>query len=163
MSGPRWWVDVAALMRDHQCEHRENLPGAVFAAETADDGPQIASVGAGWGANTICNIGSMTKTFTATAVLLALEEHGALDVELRVCELPGMELYAEDRQKSRIRVRDLLQHTSGMPVFLKHTEAPEAPCNNPLGAPPTCESCAAEVGPTATWLGSPGRTRSPPS
>jgi CubicO group peptidase (beta-lactamase class C family) len=158
MSGPPWWVPVVERMRDHQSEYPDNLPGAVFAAETVDDGPQIASVGDGWGTDAICNIGSMTKTFTATALLMALEERGMLDVELRVSELPGMEIYAEDPQKIRIRVRDLLQHTSGMPVFLKYTEAPAAPCNDPSGPPPACEPGAPDLGPTATWIGSPGYT-----
>jgi CubicO group peptidase (beta-lactamase class C family) len=145
-------------MGDYQRDHPANLPGAVFAAETVQDGPQFGSVGPGWGTDTICNIGSMTKTFTATAVLLALEQNGMLNVDLRVCELPGMEIWAGDRRKRCIRVRDLLQHTSGMPVVVKYTDAPAAACNEPSGPPPACASCAAGVGPTAAWLGSPGYT-----
>jgi CubicO group peptidase (beta-lactamase class C family) len=151
-----WWDDLVEQMASHQREHPQNLPGAVLAVETHRDGPLIAALGEGWNVNTICTIGSMTKTFTATAVLLALEEHGALDVERSVADFPGMEVYANDPVKRRIKVRHLLQHTSGMPVFLEHMQAPASPCNNPhgplLAAPPD----ARNLGPTVPWIGSPG-------
>lgn len=108
-------------MESYQRENPQNLPGAVLAVETRRDGPLIDALGEGWAEDTICTIGSMTKTFTATAVLLALEEHGALDVDRPVAGLQGMEVYADDPVKRRIKVRHLLQHTSGMPVFLEYS------------------------------------------
>jgi CubicO group peptidase (beta-lactamase class C family) len=121
MSAPHWWANVVEELTDYQRRYPDNLPGAVVAAETRHDRPLFASVGAGWSVDTICNIGSMTKTFIATALLLALEEAGRLDIETPVHTLPGMVAFAEDPMRRRIRVRHLLQHTSGMPVYLRAT------------------------------------------
>jgi CubicO group peptidase (beta-lactamase class C family) len=129
------------------------LPGAVLAAETPADGQQIAAVGDSWAADTICSIGSMTKAFTAIAVLLALEEHERLDPELAVWRLPGMEAYADDPMKQRVRVRHLLQHTSGLPGF--------RPCplsEDSSGKPPPPAEPVPNVGPTISWIGSPAYT-----
>ncbi len=153
---PTWWDDVVTQMTNFQRENPRNLAGAVVAAETRRDGPLIAALGAGWAADTICSIGSMTKTFTATAVLLCLEEHGMLDVDLPVAEFPGMEIYAADPVKRRIKVRHLLQYTSGMPVFLDYTEAPVSPCYDPHRPPPAISTDPATLGPTVRWIGSPG-------
>ena len=158
MNSPGWWGRVVEELMTYQQRYPDNLPGAAMAAETQTDGPLLASVGADWSADTICNIGSMTKTFTATAVLLALEEAGKLDIEMPVHALPGMGAFADDPAKRRIRVRHLLQHTSGMPTFLPYMDAPKAPCNDPRGSAPSCVDCARHVGPTAAWLGSPGYT-----
>jgi CubicO group peptidase (beta-lactamase class C family) len=100
----------------------------------------------------------MSKSFTATAVLLALEEHGRLDVEQKVCELPGMELYKEDEAKSQIKVRHLLQHTSGLPSVQFYSNSPKAPCNDPEGEPRSCADREINLGPTVPWIGSPGFT-----
>lgn len=159
MTGPGWWLDVVRRLADHQREHPRTLPGAVVAAETTASGPLVAAVGDGWAADTICNIGSMTKTFTATAVLLALEEAGALDVDAPVHRFPGMDAYAGDEVKRRITVRHLLQHTTGMPVVLAYKEAPVMPCVGP-GDPPDLAG-ADVVGPTVPWIGSPGYTNEP--
>src|SRR5215470_14123296 len=115
MKSPDWWQRVSDQVTSYHLANPSNLPGAVFAAETINDGMLISSVGQGWSDSTICQLGSMTKPFTATAVLMALEEHGRLDIEQKVCELPGMELYREDPLKRQIKVRHLLQHTSGLP------------------------------------------------
>lgn len=160
MNAQSWWEDVVQELARFQGQHLENLPGAVIAAETRVSGPLIAAVGGGWSPNTICNIGSMTKTFTATAVLLALEEADALDVDLPVAEFPGMQVYTEDPVKRRIRVRHLLQHTTGMPVFLEYAEAPQLPCLDPEGPPPGLPG-ADLVGPAVPWIGSPGYTNEP--
>jgi CubicO group peptidase (beta-lactamase class C family) len=148
------WDEVVGQMADYQREHPENLPGAVLAVETRHDGPLITALGSGWANDTICTVGSMTKTFTATAVLLAMEDNGVLDVDLPVVEFPGMGVYANDPMRSRIRVRHLLQHTSGMPVFMSSKQAPVSPCTGGSA----CPSDVDLVGPTADWLGSPGDT-----
>jgi CubicO group peptidase (beta-lactamase class C family) len=158
MSVPAWWRQVVSELEAFQEQNPENLPGAVVAAETLEQGPVVACVGERWSEDTICNVGSMTKTFTATGLLLALEEAGRLDVELPVCRLPGMEIYRDDPVKSRIRVRHLLQHTSGMPVLLEYGEAPASRCNDPQGPPPACADSDVDVGPTVPWIGSPGYT-----
>ncbi|GGM54578.1 hypothetical protein GCM10012275_27150 [Longimycelium tulufanense] len=160
MNGGSWWRRVVAEMVDFQRTHPANLPGAVFAVETPSEGPLVSCVGEDWSPGTICNIGSMTKTFTATALLMALEETGALDIDLPVTALPGMTTYEEDPTKRRIRVRHLLQHTSGMPVFLPYAEAPASPCLDPTKPPPDLPG-AELVGPTVPWIGSPGYTNEP--
>ena len=151
-----WWDELTEDMASYQRENPQNLAGAVFAVETRRDGALIAAVGKGWAADTICTIGSMTKTFTATAVLLALEENGGLDVDRPVFQFPGMEAYAADPLKRRIKVCHLLQHTSGMPVFLEYTQAPATPCNDPHGPPPAAPAGMDGLGPTVRWIGSPG-------
>jgi CubicO group peptidase (beta-lactamase class C family) len=156
MTGPAWWEQVVTGLAGYHAEHPGNLPGAVAAAETPSGGTLVTSVGAGWSADTIANVGSMTKTFTATAVLMALEDSGRLDVELPVHTVPGMEALGDDPAKRRIRVRHLLQHTSGLPVFLRYEDAPPGPCNDPAGPPPAGRS--GRLGPVSAWLGSPGYT-----
>jgi CubicO group peptidase (beta-lactamase class C family) len=158
MSTPAWWhrvIDqVAAVHRDDPA----NLPGAVFGVETPADGRLIASVGESWSTATICEIGTMTKAFTATAVLLALEEQGRLDVEIEVWRLPGMQAYATHPEKRKIRVRHLLQHTSGLPTIQHYTASPKTPCNDPKGAPPCCPQASRALGPTSEWTCYPGGT-----
>ncbi|HLW37195.1 MAG TPA: serine hydrolase domain-containing protein, partial [Candidatus Eremiobacteraceae bacterium] len=62
--------------------------------------------------NTIYNIGSITKQFTATAVML-LQQDGKLNVEDPVARfIPGLPW---GRQ---VTVRQLLNHTSGVPDYL---------------------------------------------
>ncbi|MFD4335987.1 serine hydrolase domain-containing protein [Streptomyces anulatus] len=64
-------------------------------------------------------IGSMTKTFTATALLLLVEEKSVhLDAPVERY-LPGV-VRGHGNDGRRITVRQLLQHTSGLPDFLDH-------------------------------------------
>src|SRR5438132_589886 len=146
MIHPVWWGRVIDEMNAYQLANPANLPGAVFAAETLQDGRLVTSVGNGWTNNTICNIGSMTKAFTATAVLLALEEHDLLEVEKPVWQLPGMGLYAHDPLRRQIKIRHLLQHATGMPVFERYFNWPETPCNNPKGGLPCCADPSIYIG-----------------
>ena len=66
-------------------------------------------------------LASVTKTFTATAVLL-LHDRGKLSIEDDVRkhppELPQYE------QEQTICIRDLLQHTSGLPDYLQFEDVP---------------------------------------
>jgi CubicO group peptidase (beta-lactamase class C family) len=157
MGHPAWWAAVADRMAAFQRQNPANLPGAVLAVETRDDGPLITAVGEGWSTGTICTLASMSKTFTATAVLLALEEHAELDVDLPVAEFPGMDLYAGDPVRKRITVRHLLQHTSGMPLFLPY-DVPVGPFRPPREAPEVWPEGLDTLGPTVRWMGSPGDT-----
>ncbi|GGK76596.1 serine hydrolase domain-containing protein [Mangrovihabitans endophyticus] len=153
-----WWTAVVERMAAYQRANPANLPGAVLAVETAGTaGPQVAAVGAGWTADTICTLASMSKTFTAAAVLLALEDNGSLDVDAPVAEFAGMEPFASDPVKKRITVRHLLQHTSGMPLYLPYGAPPEAfrPPRNP---PDIWPEGPGTLGPTVRWRGSPGDT-----
>ncbi|MFJ6145479.1 serine hydrolase domain-containing protein [Streptomyces anulatus] len=64
-------------------------------------------------------IGSMTKTFTATALLLLVEEKRVhLDAPVERY-LPGV-VRGHGNDGRKITVRQLLQHTSGLPDFLDH-------------------------------------------
>jgi len=134
-----------------------NLPGAVFAVETQREGRMIASVGGDWSTETICALLSMTKPFTAAALLLALEERDLLDIERPVYELPGMELYAGNEAKRQIKVRHLLQHTSGLPAFQPITA--DARTTDSAGADSiSSEAGQTHSGKTVPWKGSPGLT-----
>lgn len=70
---------------------------------------------------TLFELASVSKTFTATAVLM-LQERGKLavddDVRKYVPELPN---YGPSRP---IRISDLLHHTSGLPDYLSFDEVP---------------------------------------
>jgi CubicO group peptidase (beta-lactamase class C family) len=157
MAAGGWWDAVVARMNAFRDEHPGNLPGAVLAVETRADGPLVAAVGEGWSGDTICTLASMSKTFTATGVLLALEEHGGLDVDRPVADFPGMEAFAEDPVKKRIAVRHLLQHTSGLPLFLAYGSKPE-PFRPPRTPPEIWPEGPGTLGPTVRWMGSPGDT-----
>lgn len=157
MTHPEWWGLVLDEMEKYQAEHAENLPGAAFGVETVGDGRLTGSVGQGWADDTICEIGSMSKPFVAAAALLALEERGLLDIEAPVHELPGMGLYAEDSVKRQIRLRHLLQHTSGLPHTRPYTDWGKTPCNDPAGQPPGCPG-GLDLGPTSAWIGAPALT-----
>ena len=150
MGRPEWWEKVVERMKAYQAARPANLPGAVFAVETPRSGRLVSSVGQGWTTNSICAVASITKPFVATGVLMALEERGLLDIEKPVFELPGMELYSRDEMKRRIRVRHLLQHTSGLPSAQPRTSSPSRGC---AGQPSSLD-----LGPTVPWVGDPGGT-----
>jgi CubicO group peptidase (beta-lactamase class C family) len=152
MGQPEWWGKVVERMKAYQAARPGNLPGAVFGVETPRTGKLISSVGDGWNEDTICSIGSMTKPFVATGVLMALEERGLLDVEKPVFELPGMGMYSRDEMKRRIRVRHLLQHTSGLPSAQPITSDPVS-CTDRRRS-----SASLDLGPTVPWVGDPGGT-----
>ena len=67
--------------------------------------------------NTLFYIGSISKTFTATAVLLAVQD-GLLDLDEPITTyLPDFKVFSryEERPESKITLRHLLNHTSGLP------------------------------------------------
>jgi CubicO group peptidase (beta-lactamase class C family) len=67
--------------------------------------------------DTLFNIGSISKTFTATAVLLAVQ-NGLLELDEPITTyLPDFKVYSryEDKPERKITLRHLLSHTSGLP------------------------------------------------
>ena len=73
--------------------------------------PRAASAAHPAGAATVYRVGSMTKQFTAAAVLQLVEQRRlALDDALG-CFLPPYP------RSGRITVRQLLDHTSGIPSY----------------------------------------------
>lgn len=157
MTGPQWWDLVTRDMAGYQAEHADNLPGAAYGVETAKDGRLTGSAGPGWGEDTICEIGSMSKPFVAAAVLLALEERGRLNIETPVHKLPGMGVWGEDGVRRLIRLRHLLQHTSGLPHVLPRADWGGPPGDGPAGAPPAATG-EPDLGPTSAWIGAPALT-----
>ncbi|MFJ4523575.1 serine hydrolase domain-containing protein [Streptomyces sp. NPDC088810] len=96
-------------------------PDAPCARWTASGG--VADLRTGRPMNTTdrLRVGSVTKTFTATVVLqLAAERRLSLDAPVERY-LPGL-IRAGGHDGRRITVRQLLQHTSGLPDYL---DAPE--------------------------------------
>jgi CubicO group peptidase (beta-lactamase class C family) len=70
---------------------------------------------------TLFELASVSKTFTATAVLI-LHDRGKLSVEDDVRRyLPELPAYRKDRP---IRLSDLLQHTSGLPDYMELEDVP---------------------------------------
>lgn len=98
----------------------ENWPkGAGGTVVTARDGQLVGCQGLGLAdqgtgraadCDTVYDLGSVTKSFTAAAVL-KLEMSGAL----RVTDTIGTHLGAVPRDKSGITIHQLLTHTSGLP------------------------------------------------
>lgn len=148
MTVPAWWNHLIQILNG-QLTTDPNFFGGAFGVETPQDGPLMGCVGPQWSIHSICEIGSMTKVFTATATLLALEESKQYDVNTLVHILPGMQFWhdlpSDDRRK-QLQVKHLLQHTSGLPYF-KY-----------VGQPLPCDSRPTATGKTVAWAGSPGLT-----
>jgi CubicO group peptidase (beta-lactamase class C family) len=100
----------------------------------------------------------MAKAFIGAGVLLALDEHGLLDVDVPVWRLPGMDAYAADDLKRRVKVRHLLQQTAGLSNVRPRAEWPTTPCNCPNHTDRECIDPDVDVGPTVPWIGAPGIT-----
>ena len=67
-----------------------------------------------WDGDTLFEIGSCTKAFTATAALI-LQERGLLDLDAPVVTyLPEFRLM-DDYAAAHVTARDLLSHRSGLP------------------------------------------------
>ncbi|MEU6591837.1 serine hydrolase domain-containing protein [Streptomyces sp. NPDC046881] len=96
-------------------------PDASCARWTASDGVADLRTGRPMSTTDRLRVGSVTKTFTATVVLqLAAERRLSLDAPVERY-LPGL-IRAGGHDGRRITVRQLLQHTSGLPDYL---DAPE--------------------------------------
>ncbi|MER7228290.1 serine hydrolase domain-containing protein [Streptomyces rubradiris] len=96
-------------------------PAAPCARWTVTDGTADLRTGRPMNTTDRLRAGSVTKTFTATAVLrLAAERRLSLDAPVERY-LPGL-IRAGDYDGRRITVRQLLRHTSGLPDYL---DAPE--------------------------------------
>jgi beta-N-acetylhexosaminidase len=158
MTCPAWWQHLISEITTYHMTNPTNLPGAVFGIETFGEGRLLSSVGRGWTPDSICDIGSMTKAFTSTAILMALEEHNLLDMELPVWLLPGMGAYADDPLTRQIKMRHLLQHTSGLPNVRPSSKSLPATCNGPNGELPVAASSDLNLGPTVPWTCFPGGT-----
>ena len=71
---------------------------------------------------TLFELASVSKTFTATAVLI-LHDRGKLSVHDDVRQyLPELPEYRKDRP---VRISDLLQHTSGLPDYMDFEDVPQ--------------------------------------
>ena len=71
--------------------------------------------------HTLFELASVSKTFTATAILI-LQERGRLSVDDDVRKhIPELPVYAKDHP---IRIRDLLHHVSGLPDYMQFEDVP---------------------------------------
>lgn len=98
-------------------------PAALATVTDAEGGSTGVAVGVGDKAsgtpapvNGQVRIGSNTKTFVATVVLQLVQEGSVVLDEPVATYLPGL-LHGEGIDGSRITVRQLLQHTSGLPEY----------------------------------------------
>jgi CubicO group peptidase (beta-lactamase class C family) len=150
MTVPAWWNHLTQTLNG-QLATDPNFFGGAFGVETRQDGPLMGTVGPQWSMHSICEIGSMTKVFTATATLLALEESGRFTADSLVRDLPGMEFWRSlpsTDPRGQIQVKHLLDHSSGLPYFKPVGMGQPLPCDNGVGA----------AGPSVDWAGSPGLT-----
>ena len=113
----------------------DNFAGAILVAR---DGKVIASKGYSFAnfetetpntPQTKFRIGSMTKPLTATAILM-LQEKGKLNVEDSICK------YLSDCPAAwqPVTVRHLLTHTSGIPDYIRSSDATQATFMLPLAS-----------------------------
>jgi len=69
-------------------------------------------------------LGSITKTFTGTMVMQAIEK-GLIELDAPVSKyIPGLKLEREELKSKPVTIRHLLSHTSGMPD-LRYYQSPE--------------------------------------
>ncbi|MBP7570855.1 MAG: beta-lactamase family protein [Acidobacteria bacterium] len=117
----RAFPEIDRLMAAHV--KREHIPGAAWAivvdgelAHVGAAGTRRAGVEAPVDGDTVFRIASMTKSFTAMAIL-ALRDEGRLllddPVERHVPELRGLDYPTAD--SPRITIRHLLSHSAGFP------------------------------------------------
>ncbi len=117
----RAFPDIDRLAAAHAA--REHIPGAAWAVVVDGDvahvgvaGTRVAGADAPVDADTVFRIASMTKSFTAIAIL-ALRDEGRLSlddpVERHVPELRDLDYPTRDAP--RITIRHLLSHAAGFP------------------------------------------------
>lgn len=120
-------------------------PGAAVAVVRAGEVVHRAGYGLAhleWGialgTDTVLGLGSLTKPFTATAILL-LEDEGALRLDDAVdAYLPGYAMHGE-----RITLWHLLTHTSGIANYVTHPGFWEALAQRDLTADQLRAACEA--------------------
>jgi len=96
-----------------QIKESYNLPGVTVSITDKDSTLYLEHFG-NIGANDQVLIGSCSKSFTAL-LTLKLEQKGLLNLNDPVHKYLNWFQYADKNQSDRIVVRDLLQHTSGIP------------------------------------------------
>jgi D-alanyl-D-alanine carboxypeptidase len=101
----------------------EGMGAAMVALVDEDGSVNYASKGSDWGGARLTpdaafRIGSITKTFTAVVVLMLVDE-GVIDLDEEAAEYVARVVVPEG-----VTVRDLLQHTSGIPNY---TAGPDNP------------------------------------
>ena len=103
--------------RVNEAWERSEMPGIVAVVVHDDQivwsgGAGVASDGTAMSADSVVQVASLTKSFTATAVLQLVED-GRIGLDQSVAEqLP--ELVTNDDRANKITVRQLLNHTSGL-------------------------------------------------
>jgi D-alanyl-D-alanine carboxypeptidase len=133
-AGTASYGDVRQIL--HRLTTVDGAPGALVEVRDARGRTVLASgtadlaTGAPVAGGSRFRIGSMTKTYVATVVLqLAAEHRVALDAPI-ARYLPGVvESHGNDGRD--ITVRELLQHTSGLPDYLDHLSMRKV-LNHPL-------------------------------
>ena len=126
-------VDLGSNYAEIFEEYRESIPAAMreqkipgFSIAVVDREGILWTAGFGrtgdWGQpvtpDTLFGIGSISKTFTATAVMIAVQD-GLLDLDTPIAEyLPDFTVNSrfEERPQDKMTLRHLLTHTAGFPL-----------------------------------------------
>ncbi len=111
---------IEAIVASHGIT--QETPGLAFVVVEAKGPPRIGFYGkadvkekAAFGTDTLCEIASCSKPFTAVAVLI-LHDQGKLDINDPVRKyLPELPNYYKDQS---LKISHLLQHTGGLPDYL---------------------------------------------
>jgi D-alanyl-D-alanine carboxypeptidase len=116
----------AAIQQKLDAVTERGIPGAQLVITDPDRGTRVLRAGTGNTAtgepipdDSRARIGSNTKAFVATVVMQLVDE-GLVDLDTNVEHyLPGI-VTGNGNDGSRVTIRDLLQHTSGLTDYLAH-------------------------------------------
>ena len=111
-------AELTRIAEDH------NIPSIGYAFVSHEDGVIADAVGMAdvergiaAGPDSLYRVGSITKSFVALGVLKRVHE-GALDLDARLSELlPDLEFQNDWEHSHPVRLRHLMEHTSGFPDF----------------------------------------------
>jgi CubicO group peptidase (beta-lactamase class C family) len=105
--------------------------------------------------STVFDLASLTKVIATTAVAMLLYDRGVLSLDARLGEiLPGFVIGAPSgRERSRVTLRSLLAHSSGLPGYIRLFEQHHTPeailraaLHLPLDAPPDTRAEYSDIG-----------------
>ncbi|HZU22330.1 MAG TPA: serine hydrolase [Terriglobales bacterium] len=105
-------------------------------------------------AETLYDLASLTKVIATTSMAMLLHDRGQLDVEAPIGDLvPEFLAGSRDDRRRRVTVRQLLEHSSGLPAYVKlyqrahgKQEISAAACDVPLAAEPGTRAEYSDIG-----------------
>jgi len=101
---------------------------------------------------TVYDVASLTKVLATTPAAMFVHQHGSLDLEAPVISL-APEFETDDAHRSKVTIRMLLAHSSGLPAYVKlfetyktREELVRAAMQTPLEAEPGSRAAYSDIG-----------------